>query len=840
MSSFIAAKSTTLKNISGMDLGLDDYLSSDDEMSPNNATKNNHNNPNNHDNNNDDDDDDFPVFNLITKSTAPDVHIEMPKATLPTSQRTNTIQTDQKKSLQHSIGRGTYEAGYIDIGEFSQIHKENMKEKQNKIQENKNDERIKNQIKDKFLKEMNCESDNDDEHDQRDNTLSTKQNQAQFEGENTSKSAKLRHINLDAESDDYTGSWGHYDGEMAEKKRVHGLNVAKKQQYEESLLDEYGNRIDEGEMHRMKHEAAARTTSEKSDFYGKVDIEKSQIILNKISKFRNNDNNDQNNHHKNTLSTLDPNFYKTTHSSSSQYIDFKYNTPEYLHSILPSHELFLNNEKRNPEQINKLRSELELASKIRRKHNSDDELRCFDTYNDICLTTVFKSAEKIEKKYNKSNILHTPSWDAVNLLPPNTPPLTNTNPTQPPLRTIYTDPTISSLYSFYEKVPQNVQQLNSKIDREPIFLTDSNFSCQRPHPTSSNYTLSYQLNKDSPNGVGGPVGVSIVKFLPYTNSHLIAGCLDGTAKIYSVDKSVANNYKSSSNPFPGCIRNYDGHGSGLSDLQWVDNGVRFLTSSLDGWTKLWDTETGKVIFRERLTVGKFRGNATPLCSVVLDSNNAVFGCGDGHIRAYDFRDNTLQMEYDQMQTSITTMIPIHMNTSTRGKLMCVSSEGVISVYEKNTPSVLQHVTSDHASRVMITKACIHPSEQFIIANTHSNNAAVFKVDDGGRVKLNRKIYFTGHSTAGFNLGLTCSSDGRYLISGDGAGKVVCWDFKSAKVISQETVFRSDEGKNIKKSVQNGDNFDNSSKSITSYVDWAWNHPSMYVAASWNGSIKIFG
>ena len=60
-----------------------------------------------------------------------------------------------------------------------------------------------------------------------------------------------------------------------------------------------------------------------------------------------------------------------------------------------------------------------------------------------------------------------------------------------------------------------------------------------------------------------------------------------------------------------------------------------------------------------------------------------------------------------------------------------------------------------------------------------NQILVYATSD--RFRLNKKKHFKGHSVAGFACQLAFSPDGRFLVSGDGGGKLVMWDWKTSKL-----------------------------------------------------------
>lgn len=50
-----------------------------------------------------------------------------------------------------------------------------------------------------------------------------------------------------------------------------------------------------------------------------------------------------------------------------------------------------------------------------------------------------------------------------------------------------------------------------------------------------------------------------------------------------------------------------------------------------------------------------------------------------------------------------------------------------------------------------------------------------------RFKQNRKKTFKGHTVAGYACEVGFSPDGKYVLSGDGEGRLIFWDWKTCKI-----------------------------------------------------------
>ena len=59
-----------------------------------------------------------------------------------------------------------------------------------------------------------------------------------------------------------------------------------------------------------------------------------------------------------------------------------------------------------------------------------------------------------------------------------------------------------------------------------------------------------------------------------------------------------------------------------------------------------------------------------------------------------------------------------------------------------------------------------------------------------RFRQNRKKCFRGHNTSGYAIDVSVSPDGAFVASGDSAGLVCFWDWKTSKMFDK---FRAGEG-----------------------------------------------
>lgn len=86
----------------------------------------------------------------------------------------------------------------------------------------------------------------------------------------------------------------------------------------------------------------------------------------------------------------------------------------------------------------------------------------------------------------------------------------------------------------------------------------------------------------------------------------------------------------------------------------------------------------------------------------------------------------------------------------------------------------------------LTKSAQHPSGKYVLYQC-SDNSIVAYSSGSDKFRQHRKKAWRGHNTAGSAIGLTCSPDGQFVVSGDTAGTVCFWDFKTCKMYSKISV-----------------------------------------------------
>ncbi|KAJ2552275.1 hypothetical protein EV175_003378 [Coemansia sp. RSA 1933] len=257
-------------------------------------------------------------------------------------------------------------------------------------------------------------------------------------------------------------------------------------------------------------------------------------------------------------------------------------------------------------------------------------------------------------------------------------------------------------------------------------------------------------------------GVSAIRFLP-RSGHLLLSCgMDGLAKIYDAHSSLA------------LLRSYVGHSKAIRDISFAPDGCSFLTSSYDGYTKLWDTETGAC-------TGSFSmsgSRATPNVARFYPEDTNVFlaGLSDKRIVQWDVRARETTQEYNQHLGAVNSLT--FFDSSRR--FISTSDDKTMRVWEYGIPVVIKLIAD--AAMYSVPAVALHPGQRWLAGQSMDNRIVVYGTGD--RIKQHRRKMFQGHLTAGFACQPSFSPDGSFLTSGDSEGNVWCWDWHSTKVVKR--------------------------------------------------------
>jgi len=258
---------------------------------------------------------------------------------------------------------------------------------------------------------------------------------------------------------------------------------------------------------------------------------------------------------------------------------------------------------------------------------------------------------------------------------------------------------------------------------------------------------------------GHTKGVNALRFFPKTGHLILSAGLDGKAKVWDVagDKR--------------CMRTYLGHSKGIRDTWFFPDGRKFATAAYDKMIKLWDTETGAVVG----SFGQGQMAYTVRCHPDPGEPNVLMaGMQNKKILQFDVRTRDIVQEYDYHLAAVNSLTFIDENR----RFISTSDDKSIRVWEFGIPVQVKYIAdpSMHA----ISTATVTQNGKWWLGQSADNQIVTYSAND--RVKPNRKKIFKGHVGAGYACQVGVSHDERYVISGDGEGKLFIWDWKSTKIV----------------------------------------------------------
>lgn len=250
-----------------------------------------------------------------------------------------------------------------------------------------------------------------------------------------------------------------------------------------------------------------------------------------------------------------------------------------------------------------------------------------------------------------------------------------------------------------------------------------------------------------------------LRFFPQSGHLLLSSSADSTIKIWDVYHQRE------------LLRTYSGHTKAVSDISFNHDGTRFLSGSYDRQMKLWDTETGKCI-------SKFSTGSTPHCLVFNPTpehgHEFLAGMHDKKIVQFDTRGgNDTVQEYDHHLAAINTI------TFVQGgdRFMTTSDDKSLRAWDYNIPVPIKYIAETYM--FPMTRSAVHPSGKYVAYQSSDNQVVVYNAND--KFRQNRKKSYRGHNNAGTAIDIDISPDGQFLASGDTAGYLVFWDWKTCKM-----------------------------------------------------------
>lgn len=260
-------------------------------------------------------------------------------------------------------------------------------------------------------------------------------------------------------------------------------------------------------------------------------------------------------------------------------------------------------------------------------------------------------------------------------------------------------------------------------------------------------------------------GVQRIRLFPRTGHLLLSGGLDGKCKVWSFGKTGEE---------LRVMRTYEGHRAAVRDVQFNHNGTKFVSASFDRFLRLWDTESGNVL-------QTFGNKKVPYCVEFYpkDDNYFVVGCSDNKIVTYDATTGEITQEYNHHLAPVNSIVFVE-NDIGSTKMISSSDDKKILIWEWDIGVPIKYI-SDPTMHSM-PSLVIHPSQTFVVGQSLDNKLVCFQV--GQKFKLFKKKKFHDHQVAGYACEPCFSPDGRFLMSGDGNGRIFFWDWKMSKTLKK--------------------------------------------------------
>lgn len=255
---------------------------------------------------------------------------------------------------------------------------------------------------------------------------------------------------------------------------------------------------------------------------------------------------------------------------------------------------------------------------------------------------------------------------------------------------------------------------------------------------------------------GHSKGVNAIRFFPTTGHLLLSAGLDGQIKIWD----VVSHKK--------CMRTYTGHTKGVKDIWFSNDGRRFLSTGYDKKIRYWDTETGRIIN----TVAE--GKMSYCVRLHPEEQHIVMaGTQDKKICQWDLESGDMVQSYDYHLAAVNTVTFIDQNR----RFVSTSDDKTIRMWEYGIQAQAKYI-ADPAMHA-ISYATTSPNNKWWVGQSMDNQIVTYSAD---RLKPNKKKTFKGHLVAGYACQVAFSWDSRFVMSGDGEGRLFVWDWKTTKIV----------------------------------------------------------
>uniref|UniRef100_A0A7S4KY98 Pre-mRNA-processing factor 17 n=1 Tax=Guillardia theta TaxID=55529 RepID=A0A7S4KY98_GUITH len=262
---------------------------------------------------------------------------------------------------------------------------------------------------------------------------------------------------------------------------------------------------------------------------------------------------------------------------------------------------------------------------------------------------------------------------------------------------------------------------------------------------------------------GHTKGVQAIRWFPKTGHLLLSASMDCKIKIWD----VYNNRKT--------LRTYMGHQKAVRDICFSTDGRQFASVGYDKVVRYWDTETGTCL-------KSWRSKGIPYSvKIHPGDDNILAGSSCKNILQWDPRHpnrSSLVQEYIQHLGAVNTVTFIDGNR----RVVSTADDKKLFLWEYGIGTApMKHISEPwmHAMPAVTAAPFDNGNPKYLLCQSLDNQILCYM--SGDRFKLNKKKLFVGHTIAGYACQVGVSPDLKYVLSGDGDGRLWLWDWKSAKV-----------------------------------------------------------
>ncbi|XP_069493876.1 WD repeat-containing protein 25 [Ambystoma mexicanum] len=252
--------------------------------------------------------------------------------------------------------------------------------------------------------------------------------------------------------------------------------------------------------------------------------------------------------------------------------------------------------------------------------------------------------------------------------------------------------------------------------------------------------------------------------VPHQSFMLLSASMDKTIKVWdAVDTG-------------SCLKTYSCHSGAVRDAQWSLCGRQILSGGFDSALHLTDIETGTQLFssKEEYRVSALKFHPT-------DQNVFVCGGFSPSVNAWDIRNNKVIRTYKaaiQQTLDILFLPEGNVFLTTTDSVSRDSADRTIIAWDFQTAAKISNQIFHE--RYTCPKLTLHPKERAFAAQTNGNYMALFSTQRP--FKINKMKRYEGHKVEGFAVGCEFSPDGAMLATGSSEGKIVFYNYHTARVI----------------------------------------------------------